>query len=39
MPEWAGHDFRFVDTGGWESDVEGIESAIASQAQVAVTTR
>jgi GTP-binding protein len=35
--EWAGHDFRLVDTGGWESDVEGIESAIASQAQVAVT--
>ncbi|MCI1635730.1 bifunctional cytidylate kinase/GTPase Der [Bifidobacterium sp.] len=34
--EWSGHDFRLVDTGGWESDVEGIESAIASQAQVAV---
>ena len=25
-----------VDTGGWEADVEGIESAIASQAQIAV---
>ncbi|MGO1345498.1 MAG: bifunctional cytidylate kinase/GTPase Der [Bifidobacterium psychraerophilum] len=35
--EWSGHDFRLVDTGGWESDVEGIESAIASQAQVAVS--
>jgi GTP-binding protein len=34
--EWAGNDFKLVDTGGWESDVEGIESAIASQAQVAV---
>ena len=35
--EWAGTDFRLVDTGGWEADVEGIESAIASQAQIAVT--
>ena len=35
--EWVGTDFKLVDTGGWESDVEGIESAIASQAQVAVT--
>lgn len=35
--EWAGTDFKLVDTGGWEADVEGIESAIASQAQVAVT--
>lgn len=34
--EWAGKDFKLVDTGGWEADVEGIESAIASQAQVAV---
>jgi GTP-binding protein len=34
--EWAGNDFKLVDTGGWEADVEGIESAIASQAQVAV---
>ncbi|WP_406565482.1 GTPase [Bifidobacterium longum] len=32
--EWAGTDFKLVDTGGWEADVEGIESAIASQAQV-----
>ena len=35
--EWAGTQFKLVDTGGWESDVEGIESAIASQAQVAVS--
>ena len=34
--EWAGTDFKLVDTGGWEADVEGIASAIASQAQVAV---
>ncbi|MDN5979222.1 ribosome biogenesis GTPase Der, partial [Bifidobacterium mongoliense] len=34
--EWAGNDFKLVDTGGWEADVEGIESAIADQAQVAV---
>lgn len=34
--EWAGTDFKLVDTGGWETDVEGIDSAIASQAQVAV---
>ncbi len=35
--EWAGTDFKLVDTGGWEADVEGIESAIASQAQIAVS--
>ncbi|MCP8614451.1 bifunctional cytidylate kinase/GTPase Der [Bifidobacterium asteroides] len=35
--EWAGTQFKLVDTGGWETDVEGIESAIASQAQVAVS--
>lgn len=34
--EWAGTYFKLVDTGGWEADVEGIESAIASQAQIAV---
>ena len=34
--EWAGTPFLLVDTGGWEADVEGIDSAIASQAQVAV---
>ncbi|KFI46569.1 GTP-binding protein [Bifidobacterium bohemicum] len=35
--EWAGTDFKIVDTGGWETGVEGIDSAIASQAQVAVS--
>ena len=34
--EWAGTDFKLVDTGGWEVDVEGIDSAIASQAEIAV---
>ncbi|NEG96841.1 ribosome biogenesis GTPase Der [Bifidobacterium primatium] len=34
--EWAGTDFKLVDTGGWEADVEGIESSIASQAEIAV---
>nr|WP_196779092.1 bifunctional cytidylate kinase/GTPase Der [Bifidobacterium choloepi] len=34
--EWRGTDFKLVDTGGWEADVEGIDSAIASQAQIAV---
>lgn len=34
--EWAGTDFKLVDTGGWEADVEGIDSAIASQAEIAV---
>lgn len=34
--EWSGTDFKLVDTGGWETDVEGIESAIASQAEIAV---
>ncbi|PWG60742.1 bifunctional cytidylate kinase/GTPase Der [Bifidobacterium catulorum] len=34
--EWAGTDFKLVDTGGWEADVEGIESSIANQAEIAV---
>lgn len=34
--EWAGNEFKLVDTGGWEADVEGIDSAIAQQAQIAV---
>lgn len=33
--EWAGTNFKLVDTGGWEADVEGIDSSIAQQAQVA----
>lgn len=34
--EWAGTDFKLVDTGGWEADVEGIDASIAEQAQIAV---
>ncbi|EIK83011.1 bifunctional cytidylate kinase/GTP-binding protein [Gardnerella vaginalis 1500E] len=34
--EWAGTNFKLVDTGGWEADVEGIDSSIAQQAQIAV---
>ncbi|BDR53031.1 cytidylate kinase [Bombiscardovia nodaiensis] len=35
--EWAGTDFKIVDTGGWEADAQGIGSAIADQAQLAVS--
>ncbi|MBL0886286.1 ribosome biogenesis GTPase Der [Myceligenerans indicum] len=35
--DWAGRRFTLVDTGGWEVDVAGIESKVASQAEVAVT--
>ncbi|MBO0610414.1 ribosome biogenesis GTPase Der [Myceligenerans salitolerans] len=35
--EWAGRRFTLVDTGGWEVDVAGIESKVASQAEVAVS--
>lgn len=35
--DWNGEDFLIVDTGGWEAGVEGISSAIASQAEIAVS--
>ena len=35
--EWAGRRFTLVDTGGWEVDVAGIESKVATQAEVAVS--
>lgn len=35
--QWAGTDFKIVDTGGWEADAEGIGAAIADQAQLAVS--
>ncbi|GAA4726621.1 ribosome biogenesis GTPase Der [Isoptericola chiayiensis] len=35
--EWSGTDFTLVDTGGWEVDVAGIESKVASQAEVAIS--
>lgn len=34
--EWAGTDFKLVDTGGWEADVEGLDSSIAEQAEIAI---
>lgn len=34
--EWAGRRFTIVDTGGWEVDVEGLDAAVATQAEVAV---
>ena len=34
---WNGESFLIVDTGGWEAGVEGISSAIASQAEIAVS--
>lgn len=35
--QWNGKDFLLVDTGGWEAGAEGIASAIASQAEVAIS--
>ncbi|WP_194785674.1 bifunctional cytidylate kinase/GTPase Der [Actinomyces haliotis] len=34
--EWAGRRFTIVDTGGWELDVQGLDEAVATQAEVAV---
>ncbi|MGP7960905.1 ribosome biogenesis GTPase Der [Sanguibacter sp. A247] len=34
--EWSGRQFTLVDTGGWETDVAGIDAAVARQAEVAV---
>src|SRR5699024_4903789 len=34
--EWSGRHFMLVDTGGWETDVAGIDAAVARQAEVAV---
>jgi len=33
---WAGRDFTLVDTGGWESKVEGMALRVAEQAEVAI---
>ncbi len=35
--EWAGRRFMLVDTGGWETDVAGMESKVAEQAEVAIS--
>jgi len=34
--EWAGRRFTLVDTGGWETDVAGMDARVAEQAEVAV---
>ena len=34
--EWAGRRFTIVDTGGWEVDVAGLDSAVAAQAEAAI---
>ncbi|MPV37253.1 ribosome biogenesis GTPase Der [Georgenia subflava] len=34
--EWAGRRFTLVDTGGWETDVAGIDASVAQQAEVAI---
>ncbi|MGI4894726.1 MAG: ribosome biogenesis GTPase Der [Janthinobacterium lividum] len=33
---WAGRDFTLVDTGGWEKKVEGLNLAVAEQAEIAI---
>src|SRR3954468_1488222 len=34
--EWAGRPFVVVDTGGWETDVRGLDQRVAEQAEVAI---
>ncbi|MFN8076408.1 MAG: ribosome biogenesis GTPase Der [Kineosporiaceae bacterium] len=34
--QWAGRDFKVVDTGGWEKDVKGLNARVAEQAEIAV---
>ncbi|GHG52809.1 hypothetical protein GCM10011331_17880 [Flavimobilis marinus] len=34
--EWAGRQFTLVDTGGWETDVAGIDASVAKQAEIAI---
>ena len=34
--EWAGRDFTLVDTGGWETDVAGLDARVAEQSEVAI---
>ncbi|WP_100443946.1 ribosome biogenesis GTPase Der [Glycomyces xiaoerkulensis] len=36
--EWAGRDFSLVDTGGWAPDAEGMAAAVATQAELAMST-
>src|SRR5919202_3653655 len=34
--EWAGRPFVVVDTGGWETDVRGLDQRVAEQAEIAI---
>ena len=34
--EWVGRPFTLVDTGGWETDVAGLDARVAEQAEVAI---
>ena len=34
--EWSGRQFTLVDTGGWETDVAGIDASVAKQAEIAI---
>jgi GTP-binding protein len=34
--EWNGRPFTVVDTGGWESDAEGLSAKVAMQAEIAI---
>lgn len=34
--DWAGRNFTLVDTGGWDIGVEGLDAAVARQAEIAV---
>lgn len=33
---WSGHDFKLMDTGGWEANVTGIDADIADQSHIAI---
>jgi len=35
--EWAGRNFTLVDTGGWETDVAGLDARVAEQSEVAIS--
>ena len=34
--EWTGRRFTLVDTGGWETDVAGLDARVAEQAEIAI---
>jgi GTP-binding protein len=34
--DWAGTRFTLVDTGGWETDVAGLDARVAEQAEIAI---